>query len=85
VEYEGLLTGLRVANALGIKHLLVKGDSRLVVNLSNKSYTPKDEHMWLILKNIERWKNASKDWSGSTFHGERLWKQTKSRSVPLIA
>jgi hypothetical protein len=26
-EYEGLLAGLRAANALGIKHLIVKGDS----------------------------------------------------------
>jgi hypothetical protein len=26
-KYEGLLAGLRVANALGIKHLIVKGDS----------------------------------------------------------
>jgi ribonuclease HI len=44
-EYEGLLAGLRVANALGIKRLIVKGDSQLVVNFSNKGYTPKDEHM----------------------------------------
>jgi ribonuclease HI len=26
-EYEGLLAGLRAANALGIKRLIVKGDS----------------------------------------------------------
>jgi ribonuclease HI len=29
---------------LGIKRLIVKGDSQLVMNFSNKSYTPKDEH-----------------------------------------
>jgi ribonuclease HI len=50
VEYEGLLAGLRVANALGIKRLIVKGDSQLVVNFSNKSYTPKDEHMAAYLE-----------------------------------
>jgi ribonuclease HI len=44
-EYEGLLAGLRAVNALGIKRLIVKGDSQLVVNFSNKSYTPKDEHI----------------------------------------
>jgi hypothetical protein len=44
-EYKGLLAGLRAANALGIKRLIVKGDSQLVVNFSNKSYTPKDKHM----------------------------------------
>jgi hypothetical protein len=61
-EYEGLLAGLRAANALGIKHLIVKGDSQLVVNFSNNSYTPKDDTWRLILKSIKRWKNTSKDW-----------------------
>jgi hypothetical protein len=50
-------------NALGIKRLIVKGDSQLVVNFSNKSYTLKDEHMAAYLGSIERWKNASKGWS----------------------
>jgi ribonuclease HI len=49
-EYEGLLAGLRAASALGIKRLIVKGDSQLVVNFSNKSYTPKDEHMVAYLE-----------------------------------
>jgi ribonuclease HI/transposase InsO family protein len=49
-EYEGLLTGLRAANALGIKRLIIKGDSQLVVNFSSKSYTPKDEHMAAYLE-----------------------------------
>ncbi|KAM0917405.1 hypothetical protein ACQ4PT_009539 [Festuca glaucescens] len=49
-EYEGLLAGLRAAGALGIKCLIVKGDSQLVVNFSNKSYTPKDEHMAAYLE-----------------------------------
>jgi ribonuclease HI len=39
---------------LSIKCLIVKGDSQLVVNFSNKSYTPKDEHMAAYLK--EHWK-----------------------------
>jgi ribonuclease HI len=53
-EYEGLLAGLRAASSLGIKHLIIKGDSQMVVNFSNKSYTPKDEHMEAYLK--EHWK-----------------------------
>jgi hypothetical protein len=35
---------------LGIRRLIVKGYSQLVVNLSNKSYTPKDEHMAAYLE-----------------------------------
>jgi ribonuclease HI len=50
VEYEGLLAGLRAANIVGIKCLILKGDSQLVVNFSNKSYTPKDEHMAAYLE-----------------------------------
>jgi ribonuclease HI len=51
-EYEGLLSGLRVASTLGIKRLIVKGDSQLVVNFSNKSYTPKDEPWQLTSRRI---------------------------------
>jgi ribonuclease HI len=54
VEYEGLLAGLRAVNALGIKRLIVKGDSQLVVNFSNKSYTPKDEYMVTYLEELRK-------------------------------
>jgi ribonuclease HI len=75
-EYEGLLAGLRAANALGIKRLIIKGDSLLILNFSNKSYTPKDEHMaayleehrkmekcfqGLELKHVPRGENAEAD------------------------
>jgi hypothetical protein len=39
---------------LGIKRLVVKGDSQLVVNFSNKSYTPKDEHMAAYLEEHQK-------------------------------
>ena len=35
-EYDALLHGLRVAVSLGIKHLLVYGDSSVVINQVNK-------------------------------------------------
>jgi ribonuclease HI len=60
-EYEGLLACVRAANALDIKCLIVKGDSQLVVNFSNKSYTPKDEHMVAYLEEHRKMENASKD------------------------
>src|SRR3954466_16238137 len=37
-EYEGLLAGLRIATDLGIKQLIVRGDSQLVVRQVNKNY-----------------------------------------------
>ena len=53
-EYEGLLAGLRAAIALGIKHLLIKGDSQLLVNFSNKSYKPKEDHMAAYFEEVRR-------------------------------
>src|SRR3989337_2621369 len=37
-EYEGLLPGLRIAMELGIKKLVIRGDSQLVVRQLNKDY-----------------------------------------------
>ena len=38
VEYEGPLAGLRIAADLGVKKLIVRGDSQLVVRQVNKDY-----------------------------------------------
>ena len=51
-EYEGLIAGLKVVTALGVKCLIVKGDSQLLVNFSNKVYEPKDEHMEAYLTEV---------------------------------
>ena len=37
-EYEGLLANLRIAADLGIKKLIARGDSQLVVKQVNKDY-----------------------------------------------
>jgi ribonuclease HI len=38
IEFEGLLTGLRIAISLGIQRLLVKGDSEVVTQQASKGY-----------------------------------------------
>ena len=53
-EYEGLIAGLKAAIALGIKRILIKGDSQLLVNFSNKSYTPKDTYMVAYLEEVRK-------------------------------
>jgi hypothetical protein len=45
VEYEALLHGLRLAASLGIKRLLVYGDSAVVINQVNKSWDRNKENM----------------------------------------
>nr|ABA97641.2 transposon protein, putative, unclassified [Oryza sativa Japonica Group] len=37
-EYKGLLAGIRAAVALGVKRLIIKGDSELVANQVHKDY-----------------------------------------------
>jgi ribonuclease HI len=44
-EYEALLHGLRLAASLGIKRLLVYGDSAVVINKVNKSWNCNKENM----------------------------------------
>ena len=39
---------------LGIKHLIIKGESQLPVNFSNKSYMPKHSYMMAYLEEVRR-------------------------------
>ena len=49
-EYEGILTGLRLGRALGIKHLLVQNDLQLVIGQIKGDYEAKEERMQKYLK-----------------------------------
>jgi ribonuclease HI len=49
-EYEALLHGLRLAASLGIKRLLVYGDSAVVINQVNKSWDRKLENKFYGLE-----------------------------------
>ena len=51
-EYKGLIAGLKAAAALGVRRLTVKGDSQLLVNLSNRVCEPKDKHMEAYLAEV---------------------------------
>jgi ribonuclease HI len=44
-EYTGLIIGLKLANEMGIKSLLVEGDSKLVINQTAGSWKVKNEGM----------------------------------------
>ena len=44
-EYEGILTGLRLGRAFGVKHLLVQNDSKLVIGKIKGEYEAKEERM----------------------------------------
>ena len=44
-EYEGQLTALRIAISLGIRRLLVQGDSEVVAQQTHKGYRAMNENM----------------------------------------
>jgi ribonuclease HI len=84
-EYEGILAGLRAVSALGIKRLTVKGDSQLVVNFSNKSYNPKDEHMVAYLEEHRKMEQRYQGMELKHIPRGGMWRQAKLPSAPLIA
>src|SRR6266540_4335814 len=53
-EYEGLLAGLHAVAGLGVHHLIVKGDSQLVVNQVNKDYQCSDPIMVAYLAEVRK-------------------------------
>lgn len=51
-EYDGLLAGLRAAARMGIRGLLVLGDSQLVVNQVYKEYQCTDPQMDAYVREV---------------------------------
>ena len=50
VEYEGILTGLRLGKALGAENLLVQSDSKLVIGQIKEEYEAKKERIQKYLR-----------------------------------
>ena len=65
-EYETLLHGLRLAVSLGIKRLLVYGDSLLVVQQVNKEWDINKDTMDVYVEEIRKLENKSQDWKSTT-------------------
>ena len=49
-KYEGILTGLRLGKAFGVKNLLIQSDSKLVVEQIRGEYEVKEERMQKYLR-----------------------------------
>jgi ribonuclease HI len=64
-EYEALLHGLRLAISLGIKRLLVYGDSAVVINQVNKSWDRNKENMDTYCLEVRKLENK---FYGLEFH-----------------
>jgi ribonuclease HI len=64
-EYEALLHGLRLAASLGIKRLLVYGDSAVVINQVNKSWDRNKQNMDAYCLEVRKLENK---FYGLEFH-----------------
>nr|AAP53711.1 retrotransposon protein, putative, Ty3-gypsy subclass [Oryza sativa Japonica Group] len=53
-EYEALLHGLRIAISLGIRRLIVRGDSQLVVNQVMKEWSCLDDNMTAYRQEVRK-------------------------------
>lgn len=53
-EYKGLFAGLRAAAALGVKRLIVKGDSELVANQVHKDYKCSNPELTKYLAEVKQ-------------------------------
>jgi ribonuclease HI len=53
-EYEGLVIGLRLAMELGIRRLLIRGDSQLVAKQVQKGYGCSNDKMAEYLAEVRR-------------------------------
>jgi ribonuclease HI len=65
LEYEALLHGLRLAASLGIKRLLVYGDSAVVINQVNKSWDRNKDNMDAYCLEVRKLENK---FYGLEFH-----------------
>ena len=64
-EYEALIHGLRVASSLGIKRLLVYGDSAVVINQVNKDWDCTKDNMDAYCAEVRK---SEKNFQGLEIH-----------------
>ncbi|XP_070013753.1 uncharacterized protein [Nicotiana sylvestris] len=63
VEYEAMIAGFELARELGIRQIIIKSDSQLVVNQILGTYTAREarmqqylEKVWELIKQFQDWK-----------------------------
>jgi ribonuclease HI len=84
-EYEALLHGLRLAASLGIKRLLVYGDSAVVINQVNKSWDRNKENMDAYCLEVRKLETSSTVSSSITSSATIMLQRTSYRSLVLLA
>jgi ribonuclease HI len=84
-EYEALLHGLRLAASLGIKRLLVNGNSAVVISQVNKSWDRNKENMDAYCLEVRSSSTSSTVSSSTTSSATTMVQRTSCRSLVLLA
>jgi ribonuclease HI len=84
-EYEALLHGLRLAASLGIKRLLVNGNSAVVISQVNKSWDRNKENMDAYCLEVRSSSTSSTVSSSTTSSATTMLQRTSCRSLVLLA
>jgi ribonuclease HI len=83
-EYETLLHGLRLAASLGIKRLLVYGDSAVVINQVNKSLDRNKENMDAYCLEVRKLENKFYGLEFNHVVATTTLQRTSCRSLVLL-
>jgi ribonuclease HI len=62
-EFIALLEGLRIANLLGLKRLVIQGDSQLIMKLTTGEYTAHKPHLQLLVQAALALLSPLSEWS----------------------
>jgi ribonuclease HI len=84
-EYEALLHVLRLTSSLGIKRLLVYGDSAVVINQVNKSWDCNKENMDAYCLKVRKLENKFTVSSSIMSFATTMLQRTSCRSLVLLA
>jgi ribonuclease HI len=83
-EYEILLFGLSIALSLGVRQLLVKGDSQLIVKQVKGDCSYNDPQLAAYLLHTHKLKMTLRSWTCSTFPVQKMqWLMTCQLRPPL--
>jgi hypothetical protein len=72
VEYEALLFGLSTALSLGLRQLLVKGDSQLITKQVKGDYCCHGLHLAAYCSMRTSWRRTLRSWTYNTFPTQKI-------------
>jgi ribonuclease HI len=83
-EYEALIFGRSTALLLGVRHLLVKGDSQLIIKQVKGDCSCNNPQLATYLLHAWNWKRISRSWTCTTFLVETMQSPMTCQQRPRL-